>query len=356
MAAYHDKPLDEVCRRGQVNVLPFLSWSPVERFFVGGRAALRTQGDGKRIVDQETCDQLLSALASINLASDAALRKARSITIGDFRDYTEQQQLNFINELWDLIATPYYFDTLSADMYTPAVRSGGATLPLPSSWCPRPQHPGSYYMRTAGSGTPDPWAHLGVGFRVDGTKEESALRIRRDGMTQQSLNVNFMRNTRGLVLEGTVAANADRPRFWTGNKDIWNETAVCVSRNFFGGTAFPERSTYHRSNEFAILWAVDCRGLVGFDTEAVQLSFPNARNWRPGEKAFKAIPPGRLLGFVKIRKLGAPARGGWTFDIPEDAEWNLEAARAADQIAYIRAELEAWRGCHHISAAYDFAT
>ncbi|MES2265082.1 MAG: hypothetical protein V4724_41830 [Pseudomonadota bacterium] len=355
MAAYHDRPLDEVCRRGQGGVSPYLSYSPETRFFPGGRAALRTMGDGKRIVDVETCEQLLSALASLNLASAAAVRKANSITIGAFRDYTDMARLNFINELWDEIATPYYFDTPASHMYTPPNRAPAGSEALPSSWCPTPQNRTTYHMRTAGTGRPDPWMSLSVGFRVDGMKDESAIRVRAHGMTQQSLNTAFMRNTRGLVLEGTTAANKERPRFWTGNNDIWNETAVCVSRNFFGGTAFPERETYNEQNGFALLWAVDCRGLVGFDTEAVQLQLPGARHWRPGEKAFQEIRPDRLLGCVKIRKMGAPATGGWTFYIDEEAAWELSPNKSVDQIDYIKAELDAWRGCHHIRPAFDFA-
>jgi len=356
MPGYYARKLDDVCKRGQQGVKPYLSYSPKGwGGFPGGLLALTEVGDAPA-VDTKTCQRLMSALASLNLAGDSARRKAQSITIGDFRNKSAREQLTFINELWDLIARPYAFDTVAQRMVVPPSRAPIGVQPIPSSWCPLPDNPTTYQMRLGRNGEPDPWTCYTVGFRVDGSDMSSIQRVKTNGMTQQILNEGFMLNHRGLVVEGTTAGDTMKPRFWSGNDDIFNETAVCVSRNFFGGTAFPERTTYHRGDQFTVLWAVDCCGLSGMDTEAIQLRLPGARHWRPGEKAFREIKPNRLIGYVKIRKLGTTARGGWTFSIPEDAAWTYCGGGNQGQKTYIVGELMAWRGrCHHIRAEFDFA-
>lgn len=354
MAGYHDRKIDDVCKRSQPGVLPYLSYAPKGwGGFPGGKLALTEPGPAPA-VSEINVNRLMSALASLNSAGPAAVKKAGSLTIGEFRAKSAVDQVKWIDELWDLIATPHAFDTKAQDMYVPGpVPRGNA--PLPSSWCPIPGNRSNYRMRMTGGGRRDPWTELCVGFRVDGRDMKSLDRVRSNGMTQQILNPAFMRDIRGLVVEGTTAGDTSKPRFWSGNDDIFNETAVCVSRNFFGGTAFPERGTYHTQEQFAILWAVDCSGLMGLDTEAVQLRLKGSRHWRPGEKAFREIKPNRLIGYVTIRKMGTTDAGGWTFDIPPGSAWTYTGAGTSDQKTYIGGELEAWTGCHHIRGEFDFA-
>ncbi|MEO0991911.1 MAG: hypothetical protein AAFX00_13315 [Pseudomonadota bacterium] len=219
-------------------------------------------------------------------------------------------------------------------------------------------------MRLAKQGYGDPFRHFKVGFRVDGSYTESIERVLGSGMTQQNQSDWFMKNKRGMVVEGTVAKDTHVARFWAGNHDIFNESAVCISRNFFGGTAFPLRGTYHNymhtgptsDSEFARLWAVNLSGMNGFDTEQRQLNVSKNRVWRPGEKAFQAIGADRLIGYIEFRKLGAGQEGGWTFDIKPGTEWKFLNAGSEAQKQYCRDELAAWTGCHFVPGAFDFAT
>lgn len=370
MAAYYTRKIGDVCKRGQQGVDPYRSYAPKGwGGFGGGKQALTDPGDAPAVSEMNV-HRLMTALGSLNHAGDAARRKSEEITIGDFRRKSHQEQINWINELWDLIATPFAFDTKAQDMYVPG-SAGIPPNPLPSSWCPKPkEHMGStavHHMRLSHGGKPDPWKDLCVGFRVDGSDMSSITRVRNNGMTQQILNSWFMMNFRGMVVEGTTAGDKTKPRFWTSNDDIFNETAVCVSRNFFGGTAFPLRNSYHNylyganggrkgETQFSVLWAVDCTGLVGMDTEAIQLRRPGSKVWRPGEKAFAEIKPNRLIGYIPIRKMGDSPKGGWSFDITPGTVWTYCGAGTHEQRNYINGELKAWTGCHYIPGAFDFAT
>ena len=81
---------------------------------------------------------------------------------------------------------------------------------------------------------------------------------------------------------------------------------------------------------------------------------------RESEKAYAEIPPQRLLGWIKVRRLGAPAVGGWSFEIPDDETWQLvypdERRPTRDVLTYMNEELGAWRGVHTIPGRFDFAT
>jgi hypothetical protein len=149
-----------------------------------------------------------------------------------------------------------------------------------------------------------------------------------------------------------------RARVWTATNDIFNESAVCVSRNLFGAAAFPERNPDEDMDVY--LWAINCKDLLGFDTEAYQLGLGGSKQWRPGEKAYEFIRPHRVIGYVKVKRLaGYPPEGcgGWKFTIAQDAKWELNPNRYSipNQVTYINALLEAWKGTYEIPSAYDFA-
>lgn len=342
-----DRTIGDVCAR-LPGVRPLESYSPARPpQWPGGRAALHDHPGG---IDHLCARRLLTALAAAPLGGHAVPPLLAGMTIRAFRARTPQQQLAFIDQLWNALTTAHPFHTAIGQMLEPGGGDGGGDGPLPSSWCPKPG--GGFHKRVLGH----PFRDLGVGFRVDGADQGSIQRVLQQGMTQQRLNLAFMEQRRGQDLTGTVAADQHRARVWTGNHDIFNETAVCVSRNFFGATAFPERTTVHDANQFAVLWAVDCSGLNGFDTEGHQNALPNSRQWRPGEKAFQAIPAGRMLGWVPVRRHGAPAGGGWSFAIHHTAQWTFTGQPTPRQRAYLVGELAAWRGNHTIPAAWDFAT
>jgi hypothetical protein len=316
----------------------------------GGQNAL-TQAPNP--VDDVTVGLLMTALAAAPLGNDRLVQAVTgTMTVGQFKQATGPNRLAFINALWDALATAHAFTTRWDQMTDSPHAAPTGTQPLPSSWCPTAKGATTYRKRAGGQ----PWRELGVGFRVDGGDQGAVNRVIGQGMTQQRLNESFMVNFRGQKIGGTTLDDDTQARVWTGNHDIFNETAVCVSRNFFGATAFPERTTDHRGSEYSLLWAVSCLGLTGFDTEGYQLGLPGARQWRPGEKAFRVVPRDRVLGYVKIHRRGAAATGGWSFDIADDANWTICGTPTVRQRQYMMDELSAWRGRHVIPAQFDFAT
>jgi hypothetical protein len=348
------RPIGIVCKSDLQGVLPLRCFSPSRPPVPSGDMLLKhpaTTGAPVPVVSDQMAERLLTALSSIKNANVLAVRPLTDgMSIRAFRAAGEAAQLNFINQLWDRICTSHQFATQGSAMSEPASDDlNGPTLP--SSMCPTSPGAGIFHKRLKGR---QPFRELGIGFRVDGSDQGSIDRILGAGMTQQRLNAPFMLGPRrGLRLDGTNMMDQARARCWTGNNDIFNESAVCVSRNFFGGTAFPERATQGQ----CYLWAVNCSTLIGFDTEAYQLGLPNSRQWRPGEKAFPSIPAANVLGYVRIDRRGAPAEGGWRVDIPSDARWTFTSALTVKQRGYLEDELAAWRGgSYTIPPDYDFAT
>ncbi len=232
-------------------------------------------------------------------------------------------------------------------MYEPALAPRSDDDPLPTSWAPNE----TKRLRDE----PNPWQEYAVGFRICGRSDTTVRRTLEDGCTQQRVDIGRMR-ANGYFLEGTVAFDQTRALFWTRNHDIFNESAVCVSRNLFGATAFPERSTNDEiENKTSYLFALNCAGLSGFDTEAEQVR--HNRVWRPGEKAYQSISARRVIAWVRIRRLGGNTVNGWDFLIEDTWNWEFTSHHGgADthQIKYIKEELIAWRGRHHIDGKYDF--
>lgn len=339
---------------GLEGVLPLRSYSPANPPVPSGEVLLKSPAavdPQVAPVSDKMTERLLTALASI---SNADIKAARAVTdpttIRSFRGMDEGQQFAFINRLWGSISSSHAFNTPGNQMSDPA--GDDMTGPtLPSSVCPTSPGTSVYKKRLSGR---QPFREFGIGFRVDGSDKSSIARVLSQGMTQQRLNAGFILGPhRGLRLDGTVMMDQTQARCWSGNNDIFNETAVCVSRNFFGGTAFPERTT----NGTCYLWAVDCSDLLGFDTEGYQLGLPNSRQWRPGEKAFPSIPVANLMGYIEIDRRGAPAEGGWRVNVDTTAAWTFTGAPSVKQRKYLEDELAAWRGGRYtIPPEYDFAT
>lgn len=342
----------EVCKV-QPGVLPMNCYSTANlpRNLPSGRELLQPPAGPLAALSEETAQKLLSALASKPNGNNALVTAVTDhMTIRGFLQATDAEQLQFLNDIWNALTTSHAFDTLPANMYDPAYDAPVNVQPLPTTWRPpAPPAVADYHKRLAGRRI---WQELGVGFRVDGKDQSSIDRVVRDGMKQQRISDGFMLGTRGLNLKLTVMMDTTRARVWTGNHDIFNESAVCVSRNFFGATAFPERSTSNR----VFLWAVNCSDLRGFDTENHQLALPNSKQWRPGEKAFHESPRDHIIGYVPIDRRGAPTGGGWRVDIASDAKWTFTGQPSVRQRGYLEDELAAWRGNHTIPPAFDFAT
>jgi hypothetical protein len=295
-------------------------------------------------------------------------RHAGIMTIGQFMALSAADQLATIDQAWMKVCTKKSYNKLSSEMYEPtaAVVEEQGT-PVPSGAIPGPGNSMTVGYFNEGR-VPDAFKGLGVGFRVDGSGANTAgsiQRVLRDGMTTQLKNRPLMYDTKGWEVEGTtVDLDTNAPRVWSTKNDLFNESAVCVARNLYGATAFPTREM---TDTEAVLWAVDVRGLIGFDTETYQTTLGANRQWRPGEKAYKKIPVSRLIGYTRFDKTGAPPEGGWRFRIPAPAawtfigDWNRPAqmnpgSREARVVAYVNAQLAAWAGPERtISGAYDFA-
>ena len=229
-------------------------------------------------------------------------------TVEEFMALTPVGQIAVVNALWNKCTTPKTYDKKLGDMTEPDQDVAATVAQLPSSVHPAGKGGVLPYVRGPER---TPFKTVGVGFRVDGTAGaggdiSSIDRVKREGLTAQVLNKPFMMNVRHMeVTETAVSLNLAAPRIYTRAQDLFNETAVCVSRSFFGATAFPERTT---DGEVAV-WAVCCRGLTGFDTEKHQVD-NKAKPWRPGEKCYQRIrtssacpaaPPGATAAHGRCR-------------------------------------------------------
>jgi hypothetical protein len=289
------------------------------------------------------------------------------LTIREFMAMTSQHQLAVIDAGWGKVCFKKAYDKLTHEMFEPTTTavSAGSKDPVPSGVVPA----GGGAMRvdyTGDSRLPDAFCNLGVGFRVDGSGDrylDSIQRVTTSGMTTQLKNRYLMRNIKGWEVEGTVVdLDTNAPRVWATKCDLFNESAVCVARNMYGATAFPTREM---DNEVAVLWAVDVRGLRGFDTETYQKTLPGNKQWRPGEKAYKLVPKGNVIAHVLFHKRGCSGEGGWRFQIPTGSAWTYHGewarpatagSREAKIRGYIESQLAAWSGPQHdIDGAYDFA-
>ena len=304
----------------------------------------------------------------VDLFKDVIIRgrkMAGVMTIRQFMTLDPADQLAAINQAWEKVCTKKSYGRLSRQMFEPNRAVVAPTeSPVPSGAVPGAGTGMTVGYVNAGK-LPDAFTGLGVGFRVDGSgpnTQGSIDRILASGMTTQLKNRYLMYNLKGWEVEGTIVdTDTNAPRVWATKNDLFNESAVCVSRNLYGATAFPLREM----EDEALLWAVDIAGLRGFDTETYQMA--GGRQWRPGEKAYKIVPQSNVIGYAKFTKLGAPAEGGWRFKIPLGTTWTFlgewatpgstsSTSREAQVRAYMTSQLAAWSGPDRtITGAFDFA-
>lgn len=308
---------------------------------------------------EQTIQKLATVFAQCEHQGVLARSHARAVTVRQFLQSGQVGQMATINALWNECTEPgAYSDPQAAmdDWDIAEVKYSGKDQ-LPSSIHPIRDSSGEAKTFKRGRGG-KPFHDLCVGFRVEGSgatvdKVQWHIdRVNKTGMVPQvtlpALMLDLGKNVEGTCVGGAAMA----PRLNIAQKDLWNESGVCVARSFFGATAFPERKT----KGFAVMWAIDVSGLVGYDTENWQLSHRDAGNgpWRSGEKCFAKIPAQRVIGHVIIEKLGD--EGGWNFRVPKDAHWSAKVSVAKDaQRKYIEEELTAWRGTTaRISTYFDF--
>lgn len=266
------------------------------------------------------------------------------MTFGQFAELTAAEQMDVINFVWNRNVMCGDYNRTLAQMTEPnvTVMPPGSGLPLPSSVHPIDNNANVRRLQLGTPGTP--FKTLGVAFRVDGRKDADIDRIKTQGMTAQVANMEFMHEVKGWELDGTqIAGDTRRPRLWTENRDLLNESGVCVARTLLGATAFPERCTGAPAKggpTLVNLFAVNCTGLLGYDTEQFQID--NNALWRPGEKAFERIPKEQVIAYIKLKRTGGEAGANWKFQIDPGTRW-IPVNRASDEVQrYIDAELAAW--------------
>jgi hypothetical protein len=314
-----------------------------------------TPGDNP-LVQQQMLTRLMTVLCQTEHQHLWDTTLAKGITIKQFLKSGAVGQLATINALWDECTEPGVYNTVQSAMVDNMNPVNASNEQLPSSIHPAGGGGGAVTtFKTGRVGTP--FKDLGVGFRVEGSAAGKGIgwhlgRVMRDGMWPQ-VTIETLMQMMGKNVAGTKVAGATTaPRLNVEQKDLWNESGICVARSFFGATAFPYRYT----TDNVILWALDVTGLTGFDTEEYQKGNKLSLNgpWRPGEKCFARIEPERVLGSVVIQKHG-DKKGGWSFEVGPDAQWDLRAPGKAGQRDYIQAELAAWRGVRaDVPTAYDF--
>lgn len=307
------------------------------------------------LVQEQMLTRLMTVLCQTEVQQLLDTSLANGITVKAFCKMTANEQLAVVNSLWDECTTTKAYDTLQSAMVdnTNVVDKGGGQLP--SSIHPNGGGGLVTEFKTGRAG--QAFQQLGVGFRVEGSHTGKGIgwhlgRVMRDGMWPQ-VTIETLMQLMGKNVAGTkVSGKNQAPRVNVTQKDLWNESGICVARSFFGATAFPLRE--FKGN--VIMWALDVSGLTGLDTEKYQLDEPAGGNgpWRAGEKCFGRIEPERVLGSLVFNKMGDEG-GGWRFEIDANAEWTLRAPGKAGQRDYIQAELAAWKGHKvHVGTSFDF--
>ena len=313
-------------------------------------------------IQEAMLTRLMTVLAHLETQQKLGTCAANGITVKQFITLTPEKQLEFINRLWNESTDRGTYSTPQDEMYdrdNPVERGG--TLQLPDSVHPARQGGGRNVVAMQKGRDGLPFRKLGVGFRVEGSGNTDRLkwhvnRVVTGGMRAQ-VTLNDLMLDNGYNVEGTVVSTDTlAPRLNKTQKDLWNESGVCVARSLLGATAFPYRWT----EGDVLLWAVDVRGLNGFDTERYQLdnrSFGSGP-WRPGEKCFGRIEANRILGWVIISKLGFNGQNvGWKFSIAKDASWGNVGNGTSEQRAYMVEELAAWRDSEvTVPTEYDFVS
>lgn len=303
---------------------------------------------------------------------------ALNLGIDVFNWMSKEGQLALLHNLWRDCYEAVAPDLDPGDMVDGSGdASAGGKSALPSSI--RPADGGGFFVKIAAGPVGNAWKTHGVGFRIDGGKalegtRDDLSRIAREGMTALQKNPDLAVRIVKKYYHEHASCRSNDLYFGYQNRDLYNESGICVSRSLFGATAFPNRHTHNRNAnapsdaggdlDFQYLYAVNCQGLKGIDTEKKQIEFGQNSLWRPGEKAFARVPKENVLGWVKVVRQGQQAAEnrllgatGWSFMLPK-TEWTWINEPAGPVKQYLVDELGAWTAgkVYHVSSEYDFLT
>lgn len=297
-------------------------------------------------------------------------KRLTDLPISDFNGYKIQQQLDTLNGLWNCV-----FEAIQPTKLASAMCDGLPVLtgagPLPSSI--RPLANNGQVTRLGPGPEPAAWTKWQVGFRVDGGKgrggstRDDLPRVLREGTWPLLKSPDLAATIVGKWFH-RIAASSSAKLYWSyQNRDIYNESGTCVARSILGATAYPYRNSQNATDgldislggnlEFQYLFAIDCSGKYGFDTEQKQKDAGNYSLWRPGEKCFLGFDANKILAWTKLVRMGpaAPSGGGWSFNFPEP-RWNWVKRPGGELETFLDQELASWTAGerYKISATYDF--
>lgn len=279
-------------------------------------------------------------------------------------------QLIILNHLWECCykrEAPY---TKASSMIDGAATIDG-NKSLPSSIR---RVPGTgFFARIEAGPVQDAWNKWQIGFRIDGGKDggsrDDLSRIVNEGCTALLKNPDLaVKVVKKFYHEHRASLGKD---LYVGyqNRDLYNESGTCVARSLFGATAFPYRYTHNNHPgpadaggelAFQYLFAINCAGELGLDTEKVQVDMGNNSLWRPGEKAFAGFSADRILGWTKVVRLGQPDSSlnmstGWSFKFV-DCRWTWLRPPGGPLQSFLEEELATWAPGeqYNIAETYDF--
>lgn len=283
-------------------------------------------------------------------------------TIAAFNAKTKAEQYALLNQLWarcydrEIPATP------TANMVDAAVAVHPSQGPLPT--CLRPVDRTATRAVVQVGPTANAWTAHQIGFRIEGgfrpSKGEPAADLAR--VMNEGIMPLAQSNALALSLAGKSYLNLDvssgtHVHLGYQNRDVYNESASCVSRTLLGATAFPYRWSDSTKDgaSFRYLFAINCAGLNGLDTEAWQLGQVGVNLWRPGEKAFLNIPKANILAYTGVARAPYAPGVGWKFKFMTAAwRWINRPSQAVQD--YLNAELTAWDRdrWYEVPDTYDF--
>jgi hypothetical protein len=284
-------------------------------------------------------------------------------TIGEFNAKTRFQQIAFLDQLWRRSYEAKTPDTLASAMTDNFTQFGWAAGQLTSSL--RPVDKEKPRVGLKAGPTEKAWAKYQLGFRVDGGKgagRDDLTRISGSGSQPLVGNTPLALLVVKKAYMGLAVSKERKIHFGYQNRDVYNESATCVSRTLIGATAFPYRETVTASDpaglEFHYLFVCSCAGLAGCDTEQWQID--KLAQWRPGEKAFVGVPAENMLGWTRLLRHGQPSmdnkkQAGWAFEFV-DCVWTWLRQPTDEIRLYLEGELGAWKPgqVYHVPKEYDF--
>ncbi len=294
--------------------------------------------------------------------------------IRDFNQLTKVIQQGVLHDLWECCYQRESPSTLASEMMEGKAKVvDQEKKSLPSSL--RPVSGGAgFYTKVEAGPEPNAWKKWQIGFRIEGGRsatKDSLARILRDGCQPRLRNPVSAIGVAGKYYQGHSCCLTGDLYVGYQNRDLYNESGTCVARSLLGATAFPLRETHNNVSggpagtggemQYQYLFAVNCAGERGLDTEKVQEGKGNDSLWRPGEKAFGGFKPEHLLGYTRIVRLGQPASPtrdevqGWSFTFV-DSLWTWINPPGTEVRSYLEAELAAWTAqtTYNIPGQYDF--